>query len=126
MSAQSLTDIIQGHTKNDPILQLLVAELSNIRESLDEVKAQTSKQDSALVDIKTQLDSISKVNLSLQRHETALFGANGDNGLTGDMKEVKKDLNKLGTFRTQALMIAAGCSFLIVAVKDWFINGGHK
>lgn len=128
MSTQALTDIIKnnatGNTSSDLILQLLVAELTNIREAVEEVKEQTSKQDEALVDIKEQLNTISTVNLSLQRHETALFGAQGNNGLTGDMGAMKKEVSKLSTFRTQAVLIASGAAFLIVTLKDWFIYHG--
>lgn len=42
--------------------------------------------------MKPVMDKLSDNELSIQRHEQSLYGAEGNNGLTGDMKTAKRKI----------------------------------
>lgn len=69
----------------------------------------------------------SKQDESLQKHEQSLYGTSGTNGISGDMKTIKKKVEELDGTKKQLIAWAAGVSAAVstaaLFVKS-FIKGG--
>ncbi len=55
-------------------------------------------------------EHLAPVRTQLGTHHQTLFGVNNNNGLSGDMKEVKKTLGELKVWKAKVIGYASGIS----------------
>jgi len=56
---------------------------------------------------------IDKMNTKVQNHDQTLYGPEGNNGLNGDVKYIKKKINEFDGYKKQAIAIAAGVGAVV-------------
>jgi len=73
--------------------------------------------------MKPVMDKLTDDALQLQKLEQSVYGPNGDNGLTGDMKSVKRKIEGFNTKIAWITGIGSGISIAISLFKNKIIGG---
>lgn len=73
--------------------------------------------------LKPVMDKLSEHELSKQRHEQSLYGAEGNNGLTGDMKSIKRSMENINSKIAWAMGAGTAIATIGATVVKKIIGG---
>ena len=109
------------------IFRLLLSELTSLRTAVDSIKTEVSDIQINVSSIQTSVENTEKlwgemrnVREQVQQHEQTIFGAKGDNGINGDVKGIKVDMDKFNGFKIKAIAYATAISTVLIVAKDYF------
>ena len=74
-------------------------------------------------------DAVAPLAAAIQKHDQTLYGVNGDNGVTGDLKYISSEVSGLDKFRTKIVAVTAATQIVIGATAFWidkWLNHGGK
>lgn len=73
--------------------------------------------------MKPVMEHIAENNLKLQKHEQQLNGVNGDNGLNGDVSNLKKDVKRFDAKLAWTAGVVTGISIAFSFFKSKILGG---